>query len=207
MCYNTDISIKTFLFGLISAIIIYLYDYKYLPIIIIIMSFTSMQLLEYFAWTYINKKKIIKILSYIGFFIILLQYIIIYYISLPEKYKIISVLIIILYGLYKLLISKNNFTMIIAKNGHLRWRWIETPIYWLILLLILYLTPLYFYNKLIFYFGTITAIISLYSYYNNKTFGSMWCYFSNLLWIIFLISILFNLNIIENFKTYFNKYH
>jgi len=195
MCYNADISIKTFLFGLISAIIIYLIDSKYLPYILMIMSFTSMQLLEYFAWTYINNEKIIKFLSYIGFLLIYTQVIFLNYFLLPKKYKTISAIIITIGAIILYLFNDIKFTMTKSANGHLRWHWIEVPLIWVILTLCLYLIPIYDYNIYLFFFVYILLIISIYNFYKDKTFGSIWCYFSNLLWIIFLISILFDLNI------------
>ena len=73
MCWNAEISLNTFIFGCISAIIVYLLGVVNINIIIILLSFTSMQLLEYFIWQNIDNIKINEILSKIGLFIIGIQ--------------------------------------------------------------------------------------------------------------------------------------
>ena len=57
MCWNAEVSLNTFIFGFISAIIVYLFGYINIGLILIILSFTSIQLLEYFIWTYIDNEK------------------------------------------------------------------------------------------------------------------------------------------------------
>ena len=66
MCYNPKVSLTTFIFGCILAIIIYNLTIEYRPLIIILLSFTSMQFLEFLAWTYYNNIKINRLLSKIG---------------------------------------------------------------------------------------------------------------------------------------------
>ena len=58
MCWNADVSLKTFIIGSISALIcLYLHEISEVTIMIVF-SFTLIQLLEYFAWKYINDKNI-----------------------------------------------------------------------------------------------------------------------------------------------------
>jgi len=48
MCWNAEVSLNTFIFGCISAILVYrlgIIENKY---ILIVLSFTSIQILEYF---------------------------------------------------------------------------------------------------------------------------------------------------------------
>ena len=80
-----------------------------------------------------------------------------------------------------------------GENKHLIWYWLDLSIYWIIIGLLFYLIPAYFNkynNKFLFVFALITLIISLYFYYKYKTWGTMWCYISNILWIIFLLYLL-----------------
>ena len=77
MCWNSTVSLNTFIFGVISMIIIMAInqiEYKYLLLPFVV---TSMQLLEYFAWENINNKQTIALLSLFGLSLILLQLLII----------------------------------------------------------------------------------------------------------------------------------
>ena len=201
MCWSAKVSLHTFIYGFISAIIVYALNVIPLHVIIILMSFTSMQLLEYFAWTYMDNKKINKILSYIGLLLIIIQIFLINYLS-PNKQNsniLLRALFIILVFFMIFQFKNITFKMTVAENGHLLWHWLDLPILWIIIGVSLYLIPSYLTktkNYLPFYFMLITVIISLYYYYKYKTWGTLWCYFSNIAWIFLIIkSVLSKLNI------------
>jgi hypothetical protein len=188
MCWNAEVSLNTFIFGFISAIIVYLFGYKKFRIILICLLFTSIQLLEYFIWTYIDNEKINELLSKIGLFLIFLQIFLVclfYYDKKKRKYLLIIYFIILI--LFIIIELKNiNFRSIKGENGHLRWLWLEPPIIWILIFLSFYLIGSS--GKLInFVFVLLTLIISFYYYYKYKTWGTMWCYFSNIIWIYFII--------------------
>ena len=201
MCWSAKVSLNTFIYGFISAIIVYALNVIPLHVIIILMSFTSMQLLEYFTWTYMDNKKINKILSYIGLLLIIIQIFLINYLS-PNKQNsniLLRALFIILVFFMIFQFKNITFKMTVAENGHLLWHWLDLPILWIIIGISLYLIPSYLTktkNYLPFYFMLITVIISLYYYYKYKTWGTLWCYFSNIAWIFLIIkSVLSKLNI------------
>ena len=201
MCWSAKVSLNTFIYGFISAIIVYALNVIPLYVIIILLSFTSMQLLEYFAWTYMDNKKINKILSYIGLLLIIIQIFLINYLS-PNKQNsniLLRALFIILVFFMIFQFKNITFKMTVAENGHLLWHWLDLPILWIIIGISLYLIPSYLTktkNYLPFYFMLITVIISLYYYYKYKTWGTLWCYFSNIAWIFLIIkSVLSKLNI------------
>ena len=193
MCYNSTVSLNTFLFGLGVACLAY-YT-KIIPNygIIILLSFSAMQLLEFFAWTYYDNKKINRILSIIGMMIIITQVILLNY-YLPDKKirNILLFLIFIFLLLFIIIDLKNvNFSMKRGENKHLIWYWLDLPLIWIIIGLSFYLIPVYLYgNLLIILFMITILVISLYFYWKYKTWGSMWCYFSNLLWLYVLIMII-----------------
>ena len=201
MCWSAEISLNTFIFGVVCAIIVYALNVIPLYVIIIIMSFTSMQLLEYFAWTYIDDKKINKILSYIGLFLIFIQLFLINYLSPNKKNsRILLTAFFIILAVVIIIQFKNiTFKMTKGENGHLVWHWLDLHIIWIIIGILFYLIPTYLTkskNYLPFYFMLTTVIVSLYYYYKYKTWGTMWCYFSNIMWIFLIIkSVLFKLNI------------
>ena len=190
MCYNAEVSLNTFIFGCVSALLLLISGYKTYHILIIILSFTSIQFLEYLTWKNINNKKINRYLSIFGLIIIIIQILLINYFLPIKKYRniLLTILIIgiILFIIFEL---KNvNFKMEKGENGHLIWYWLDLPIIWVYLGILAYLIPTYFSNNInMFIYVYISVIISLYFYYKYKTWGSMWCYLSNILWIYLII--------------------
>ena len=81
MCYNSQVSLNTFLFSFSVLILIYInrngkyrlenFHNKY--VYLLFFSIIVMQLLEYFLWKNIDNEKMNKLLSIIGLIIILLQ--------------------------------------------------------------------------------------------------------------------------------------
>lgn len=192
MCYNPTVSLGTFIFGCIIAIIVYYLNIIDKSIIILLLSFTFIQLIEFFTWTYYDNLRINRILSIIAFITIIIQLLLLQYYLLESKYRKISLSIFIVFLLIFLIIQlpKTNFRMTRGKNKHLIWHWMNQPLIWLILGLAFYIIPSY-YNKYksisIFLFTIITLTISLYFNYKYNTWGSMWCYISNIIWVILLI--------------------
>jgi len=194
MCWNAEVSLNTFIFGVISAIIVLLLDQNHLPMVILLLSITFMQLVEYFAWRNINNKEAIKLISLSGMCLILLQIIIINIIYLQGNERIIILILILLLSLVVLVydINNNKLSMEKAVNGHLTWEWANVPIPILIMVFIFYLYGGLKKRDLSFIFVSILLIISLYSYYKYKTWGSMWCYFLNILWVFLIAKLLLN---------------
>ncbi len=200
MCWSAEVSLHTFIFGVISAIIVYSLNVVSVYTIFIFLLFTSIQLLEYFAWTYIDNKKINEILSYIGAFLIIIQMIMVNYL-LPNKKE--SRILLIAYSIFLILfilieLKNIKFKMTRGENGHLVWHWMDIPLPWAIIgVITFYLIPIYLSKSYIgVCFTGIIFFTSLYYYFKAKTWGTMWCYFSNIAWIFFIIkSIIIKLNI------------
>lgn len=201
MCFNSEVSLTTFLFGMLSLIVIIIInndnkkpiiENKYLLIII---STTSMQLLEYFAWNNLDNKKIIRILSIIGLLLIGIQITLINLFLLEGKTRIIFLFYIFICVLIFIIteVPKINFDMKRGKNSHLIWYWLDLPLIWIIIALSFYIFPAIININKHFIFSIsiiIMLIISLYFYFKYKTWGSMWCYFSNLIWIYLLFIVI-----------------
>ena len=271
MCWSAEVSLHTFIFGVISAIIVYALNVIPIHVIIILLSFTSMQLLEYFAWTYMDNKKINVILSYIGLLLIIIQIFLIicfirnkksrnlllitfsivlilfiliefktitfkmtrgenghlvwHWLDMPIIWIIIALLfytipsiidknyllpnkkesriLLIAYSIFLILfilieLKNIKFKMTRGENGHLVWHWMDIPLPWAIIgVITFYLIPIYLSKSYIgVCFTGIIFFTSLYYYFKAKTWGTMWCYFSNIAWIFFIIkSIIIKLNI------------
>ena len=194
MCWNAEVSLYTFIYGFISAIIVYALNVIPIHVIIILMSFTSMQLLEYFTWTYMDNKKINEILSYIGLLLIIIQiFLIICFIKNKKSRNLLLITFSIVLILFILIEFKNiTFKMTRGKNGHLVWHWLDMPIIWIIIALLFYTIPSVIdKNYLSLLFIIIILTLSLYYYFKAKTWGTMWCYFSNIAWIFLIFKSIF----------------
>jgi len=192
MCYNPEVSLITFIFGCISAFIIYKLNIVNKEIIIILLSFTAIQFIEFLVWINYNNEKINKLLGKIAFIIIIIQILLLQIFLLKKSFRIYSlILFFILFIIFIIIeLPKIDFRMKKGKNKHLSWYWINLPIFWIIIGLLYYLIPSFFnkYNyKSIFIFTFITLLISLYFHYKYKTWASMWCYISNIAWLLLLI--------------------
>jgi hypothetical protein len=197
MCWNAEVSLNTFIFGIVSAIIVLILNKLKYHLVLILLSFTSIQLLEYFAWKNLNNKKVIRILSIIGIQIIFIQLLLLnYYLPRTQKQKIILTSAVVITYILFLLFQFPYVKLDMEKskiNKHLIWHWLDLPLFWLLIGFLFYLIPCYLTNNIyVFTFGIFTLTFSLYNYYKYKTWGSMWCYISNSLWIFaIIISILY----------------
>jgi hypothetical protein len=166
-----------------------------------------MQLLEYFAWKNLNDKQMNKFLSQIGLFLIFIQipFFILYQPKVNNQLKILLISIYIALWLLFLLNYPIDFSMNKAPNGHLAWNWLDTNIYIIIVWLSFILGLLFYqkeYLKFSLYFITIFAIY--YTYYQSNTWGSLWCWISNVLALHLIIQVFFGSNV-SNYLV-FNNY-
>ena len=194
MCWSAEVSLNTFIFAIISFCIVV--SFNRFPMInaFIVLSISLMQLYEYFVWKNIHNKKIIHNLSFFGPLIILLQVLLINYAFLRDNERNIGIIMIIIIAIICMIYNyKNNkFDMEVGENKHLIWYWADLPAILLILICFFYLYPLTTKQNIIpFIYGLITLLISLYYYYKYKTWGTMWCYFSNIIWIVLIIKTLY----------------
>ena len=192
MCWNAEVCLNTFIFGMVCCIIVWQMNIIEKLRILIVMSITSMQLLEYFVWKNIGNEKVIFYLSIIGLLIICSQIsLLILDVDNIKIRKILYICFILFLVIYFLTdFRKENLTMYKGKNGHLVWSWLDIPLIWIIIGLCFYFIPLYIKNgviSILFITGIVLLIPSLYYYYKYKTWGTLWCYYSNILWFYLLI--------------------
>lgn len=189
MCWNAEVSLNTFIFGMISMIIVIIFNKISYKIILFTLTLTLIQLLEYYTWKNIDNIDIIYNLSIIGYLIISIQLIILNYGFLNNKDKLVALIILIILLIYIFIYNyqNNKFNMEIGENKHLIWNWIDIPIPILIIIMVFYIYPAFTYNYISFVTMLIILLPSLYYYYKYKTWGTMWCYYSNIIWIILII--------------------
>ena len=189
MCWNAEVSLNTFIFGMISMIIVIIFNKISYKIILFTLTLTLIQLLEYYTWKNIDNIDIIYNLSIIGYLIISIQLIILNYGFLNNKDKLVALIILIILLIYIFIYNyqNNKFNMEIGENKHLIWNWIDIPIPILIIIMVFYIYPAFTYNYISFITMLIILLPSLYYYYKYKTWGTMWCYYSNIIWIILIL--------------------
>jgi len=182
MCWNETVSLNTFFFSFFALNFAYfnnvikIYSYLY------ILSFISMQLLEYFAWKHLNNKKINRFLSQVGLFLITMQPILfilsVHNVEYIKKLQIISVYCI--FWSFTLFYFSIDFSMVKSPNGHFAWNWLSFPpqivLTWVLFKFIILLYAKEYVN---FTLILILFLAIYYSYYKTNTWGSLWCWIAN----------------------------
>ena len=183
MCWSAKVSLQTFLFSTVPLVLCYYYKLIPLSHFITFQTFVSMQLLEYFLWTYLNTPWN-SFLSKIGLFlIILLPFNTIVLSTIPYKWHVLGVYLLFV-GMV-LSFCRISFHTSIAKNNHLSWDWLKLPIPTVLLWGLFYLIPNLNRLDMIALFSFSTFWITIYTYYNTNTYGSMWCWIANFCSIYF----------------------
>jgi hypothetical protein len=205
MCWNADISINTFLFAIFALVFIFLANtytkykqetFKNPLVYLLLLEVASIQLIEFFLWKNLKNKKMNEFLTSLALYIIIIEPLTIM-LMIPNKIILIS--IVLCYLLF-LLLSKSSSRITSVKNGHLSWGWITNKykisifIYLFFFVFSMYLIN----NFLLFLFAIFTLIITLFFYFKDNTFGSMWCWSTNLFLLYFIIDII----IIKPFNEY-----
>jgi hypothetical protein len=198
MCWNETVSLNTFLFSLFGINFAYFNNvingYEYL----FYYSFISMQLVEYFTWKHLNNKKINRLLSQLGLFLIALQPILFILIPNNVKFNIKALLIIvyILFFIFWIVYFPSNFSMTKAPNGHLAWHWLNLPpqivLTWLTFFLVILL---YIKKYILFAIHLIVFLAIYYTYYKTKTWGSLWCWIANIMAVFLIVRTFFKSSI------------
>ena len=184
MCWNSKVSLNTFLFTLFGISLAYFNNIINFFDFLHFFAFSSLQLVEYFAWENLNDKKMNKFLSQIGLFLIFIQVplFIIYPDNVETNLKKLLIAIYLIFFLFIYFYYPIQFSMHKAANGHLAWDWLNFPTY-IIFIWLSFILGLIFYKKeylnFCIYFIIIFSIY--YTYYKTNTWGSLWCWISNLL--------------------------
>jgi len=205
MCWNQYISLNTFIFSFFVMLLI-VFNNIYSPykikefdniyICLFLMSFFTMQLIEFFIWRNLNNPYLNKVFSIIGTLLLLLQPVasltLLNNANLRLKMLLIYCIPAFSYFIYEL--NKKDFKTEVSKTGHLKWDWINLDGY-KIILFIFWLFFLFFslaINKhyLGLLYTILLLIITLYFYTKSGTFGSLWCWSINSLMLFYAVKLL-----------------
>ena len=207
MCWNADISINTFIFGVFALAFIYItntyskYKTKTFdnPLVYLFMfEVASIQLIEYFLWRNLKNKIWNEFLSKVASFVITAQIItlILMVNPLSYRYSMLAVYAILtpLYFYYKEKYDPIIFSTTIGENGHLAWNWLGNKQYGIIFLFIglfFYIFPLFFIDNIFLSRAVLTTLALSLFFYRGRTIGTMWCWIGNFTLLYFILDILF----------------
>lgn len=203
MCWNKDVSLKTFLFTSFALVTIFVAKHKPVQfesifMYVFVMSFTFMQLCEYFIWVSIETRDDVlnKISSFFAWFLIRVMQPITALFLLPDKNVYLRSLLLPSYlislvgtTLYKSIYNPIQFTTVVNENGHLEWVWnkldggenINVIMYGVCISTLILRFPIGF---------TFSFIALLFSVFRYKyTWGSNWCYLVNAIMIYYFIEV------------------
>jgi hypothetical protein len=195
MCWNSTVSLQTFSLAVYGAILTTISNYSPFSYIVFMMSFSIMQLLEAGIWETLSIAMWNRTLSMLGLFIIGCQPMLAILTMNPgvlRRSMLLSYAAFVL--LYIFLVLPNVvWRTTVAPNGHLRWEWLRPPLVMILAWLFFLIAPLYLRDskrKVAFWFVLISALLVLWKYYDTGTWGSLWCWISNLAWIYIITDIL-----------------
>jgi hypothetical protein len=184
MCWNQYVSLNTYLFSM-GMLFLMIYNNNYTPYkvnigtygYLFILSFCSMQLIEYFLWKNINDKKLNYFYSILGQALIGLQPIISLLLLTNTMLKILMILLYVIFAVIIFFTHDKIFKTSI-KDGHLKWSWIPVNYFvqyiWLFFFLFSFIV-----NK---YYSSIAVALFLFAityYTSSETGGSLWCWTAN----------------------------
>ncbi len=213
MCWNKTISLNTFIVSIVVLTMIYMnkdtvykfkdFDNNYMYLFLL--SVSSIQLVEYFLWKNIENNNITNNTFYtkLGLLILLLQPIFsLQLININSKKDeddknimlTIYVISIIFLFIYKKIFNPFNFTTNIVSN-HLSWGFMEFKGLENIFLALWVFTISFvvFKNKnniLTYIISIFILAYTIYKYNKDNTWGSMWCWASNSVFLYYLIQLL-----------------
>ena len=185
MCWNADISIKTFLVGIVG-IVLGAYVGIDFPFLLFCFTITCMQLIEAVVWTWYDNETVNRNASYAALLLLWMQPIagMLLIPSFNMKAYMISIYVA-LTGIIHFMSKKSDYSMKRARNGHLVWNFLKKDLPSFVALVIYFfflLTPIFLTGNIdLLLLGLGTLGISMYSFWRENTWGSMWCWIVNAL--------------------------
>lgn len=195
MCWNEHVSLNTYLFS-IGMLGLMIYNNEYTPYKIegfniywyfFILSFCTMQLIEYFLWTHLTNKKLNYIFSVLGQCLVAIQPIVSLFLLTNVRLR---QIMIFLYSIFVsiIFVTHKQIFKTTIENGHLKWTWVPIHTYlyfiWMFFLMFSFVINQYF----IAIFAAIFLFIITYT--SNGTGGSLWCWSINFSMIFYAIYLL-----------------
>ena len=214
MCFSKELSMKSFIFGLLSSLLLIIFGNKESEntniVIGLFFIFVSlMQLIEYLIWKDLNCNKGLNNISFIlGPILNHIQPIVLFvlcniYIKsnniIPIKLIYLLIIIYLIYVIdkfYNYIKDNKNKCIQINNSGHLDWTWkynFNYIFYFIIEIIILINYTNNFNINISFILGYILLFISIFKF--NKNIGELWCFMvSGIPLINLIVQKSFNIN-------------
>ena len=194
MCWNASVSINTYIFGTFASIFAYINGVLSLPSLIFYQIIVSIQLIEYFIWSKTFPNSVLSQLAYI---VILVQPIIgIIGLELSKDMTYIKYILLACYLCFATIVmymypwSKIDFRSTPGPNGHLAWHWLTFSLPIVIIWVLFLATRMIIYKEFIFLILYLILVVITYVLYNKThTWGSLWCWASNAMAIVFIYKV------------------
>ena len=190
MCWNASVSLNTYICGLFACLFAYFNNKISLLELFSLQSFMLMQLTEYFVWSKQFSNQVVSQLSYI---LIILQP----FFGLLTIDKPIKNVLLFFYICFVAVVmvlkpwSSIDFRTIPAANGHLAWYWLQFSFPLMsIWFLFLISNQVLKRNWILLLCVSIAISVSYILYNKTLTWGSLWCWISNL-FAVYLIYTVF----------------
>ena len=186
MCWSAEVSLQSFSIGILAIFIAYRNGLS-LPTTLFCLTIVFMQLIEFFVWTYIDNKRVNFAASIAANSLLWLQPIA-SILTLKSQEGLPTLLAYMGLSLFAFLIPKDKpleetYKMTQGENGHLVWHWLQKDTRTITNLLVYFIFlfgPLVYQKQwLLLTLATSTLGLSLYSFYKDNTWGSMWCWLVN----------------------------
>lgn len=185
MCWNAEVSLQSFGIGIAAILIAYAKGLS-LPMVLFCLTIVFMQLIEYIVWTYYDNPQVNYWASVSAAFLLWLQPIA-SILTLPSTWIPNTLGVYILFTLLGKVFNVNTlpeeYKMYKGPNGHLVWNWLQkdkkTFIELLIYFVFLFFPLVWGKQWLILGISLSTLLVSLYTFYEANTWGSMWCWLVN----------------------------
>jgi hypothetical protein len=196
MCFSKEVSLGTFIIGLIGSALVYRLNTKIDTIIAIFFFYIIlMQLVEYVLWNNLTCNLTNKITTFIAMILnatlpIILALLLLYNYNLSNKSQLIA--FTVAFALMMLIYKFQTNTLCTLKNkfNHLEWKWNNLFMYWLVYIIyIIYLSYVvlsipFNWNKTLLFLLLSSYLLSIYIYWGTHNIGAMWCFFGAFIPII-----------------------
>ena len=176
MCWSAEVSLNTFIFSLFGTMFALANGTISVNSALFIMSFASMQLVEYFAWSDLKNT---EAASKFGLALILLQPLLAINAFYTGPYKTQILVGYVIATVLMVTTRTFQFRMHPAQNGHLMWDFLHWTGWFYTIWFAVFFLGLYYAGTLPFVGAVLLLLFSVVSYFRDDTWGSMWCWFAN----------------------------
>ena len=190
MCWNASVSLNTYIFGLFACLFAYFNNKISLLELFSLQSFMLMQLTEYFIW---SKQFSNRVVSQLSLILVILQPVF-GFLTIDKPIKNVLLFLYICFVAVTMVLkpwSSIDFRTIPAANGHLAWHWLQFSFPLMIIwFLFLISSQVLKRNWILLLCVLISISVSYILYHKTLTWGSLWCWISNL-FAVYLIYTVF----------------